>query len=182
MCKNFLMLTVFFILLASPLSLKAASDGELGETSSGTADISMGVTAKVQISDMPEVLDFGTYSGSGDLNQTDDVCVWTNVSNGTYKVTASGSGTEGAFTVARGETATVAYQVWWRPSLDGGVEYVQLESGEASASQSGANTESPSCSSGGKSATFKVLFKRNTLLSSPPGEYRGTLSLMIAPP
>lgn len=155
-------------LLTTGMSAIAATQGTAGATSTGTAVVSVTIADIVQISDMNDFA-FGTYSGTGDLNGTDDVCIYRN-GTGNYTVTATGSGAANAFTMTDG-TNTIAYSV----TLDGAA----LTSGTA-ANQTGAHASSANCA-GTPNKTLNVDVLAADLQAAPAGAYTGTLTLLVAP-
>ena len=136
---------------------------------------------QAQISKLSDV-SFGTIANfSTDLTNSQSICVY---SNGTgqstvYHVTASGSGTGSAFTLASG-ASTIPYEVEWSSS-PGKTSGTSLTSGTALTLQtSGAN--SASCSSGiATSASLIVILRTATVQAARAGTYSGTLTLTVAP-
>jgi hypothetical protein len=123
-------------------------------------------------------LALGNWSGSGDEEDDEDVCIYTNKAAATYYVTASGSGAASAFTLASGGN-TLAYSVYFN-DVTGTVGEAQLTATTKSAQQTGANTSSQTCS-GGNNANFHVVIAEAALLAAPSGAYTGTLTLLIEP-
>ena len=160
-----------------PQSGRAASDGTLGTSSSGSASISVTIPNLILISGMADI-GFGTYSGVGDLNQNEDICIYTNKAAGTYRVTGSGSGGGGAFTLSDG-TNTLAYNVFYN-DVTGTTGEQQLTSGTPLGSQNGANTTSQNCG-GSNDANYHVQILGTNLLAAPSGAYSGTLTLLVEP-
>lgn len=156
-----------------------ATDGTRGTSSTGDLDITMSVPSLVKISHVAD-LSFGTYSGSGSTSRNDDVCVWTNLASGNYRVTARGNGAANAFTVKRANPATdtAPYTVRWNNAPGPGT--TALTADTISADFSGANTTNTTCS-GGVNANFQVSFTQSALLAVPAGEYSGVLTLIISP-
>lgn len=155
-------------ILAVSSGAMAASDGTAGATSTGTAEVSVTIADIVQISDMNDFA-FGNYSGTGNLSDTDDVCIYRN-GTGDYTVTATGSGTGNAFTMTD-STDTIAYSV----SLDG----TALTAG-TSVNQSGADASSADCG-GTPNKTLAVSISEADLQAAQAGSYTGTLTLLVAP-
>ena len=74
---------------------------------------------------------FGTINNfTTDLTYADNVCIYSTAPGGRYHVTATGSGTGGAFTLASG-TNQLAYDVQWA-ALSGQTTGTALTSGVAS--------------------------------------------------
>lgn len=154
---------------------EAAHDGVLGPTSTGDTDLSLSVPNLVKITGVAD-LNMGTYSGSGPLVTSDDVCVFTNDASGAYKVTARGSGTSFAFTLTDTNSHTMNYTVRWNDLST----VISLAADTASSTRAGGNTTSQNCS-GGNSAQFEVTLTASALLSKPAGTYTGVLTLIIEP-
>jgi len=156
----------------------APTDGDLDTTSEGSTTMQLEVARLVKISNLVDI-NFGTYSGSGALEADKDVCVWTNHPDATYVVTASGDGTDSAFTLSSG-TEVVGYLVYWNDTT-GTVGNSVLAKGEVSATMSGANTASLSCA-GTDNANYQIRILEEDLLSVKPGAYIGVVTFVIAPP
>lgn len=176
------------------LVLSALSYPQLGETlsnpgspsspsSSASLDIDLTVATLFRISGISD-LSFGSYSGSGPLSRDDDVCVWTNASGGSYRITARGSGGSFAFLVTKSgdDSRTIPYSVRWN-TTSGTTGNAAIAANVTSGNLFGANTQSSSCSSGPASTgNFQVTFAQADLLSSPSGTYTGTLTLIVSAP
>lgn len=120
------------------------------------------------------------YSGSGDLPDDEDLCVWTNDPDGTYTVTATGSGADSAFTVVEKSPGThiVPYKVYWNTTSGPGTK--ELFKGVETEVLTGANTQSQTCTLGSSdTANVQVKFKEADLLASPPNGYTGVLTITI---
>jgi hypothetical protein len=169
---------IFGVLSAFVFSPYAkAADGTLGSTSTGVSTVTVTVPDLIKISSVADI-SFGTYAGSGDLNANDDVCVYTNKTGGAYRVTGTGSGAAGAFTLASGGN-TLSYAVFFNDQ-SGTTGEQSLTAGTPLGSQSGANTSSLTCG-GSNDANFHVRIVEANLLAVPSGAYTGTLSLLVEP-
>lgn len=155
----------------------AATDGTVGATSTGTAEINVSIPQLIKISGLAD-LNFGTYSGSGDLDLNENVVVAGNDSSAspTYRVTASGSGASSAFTVSNG-TETLPYRVFFND-----------QAGIAGTTETAATT--PLTNQGGihtslgtntENANYRVLFAETALQNAAAGAYTGTLTLVVEP-
>ncbi len=127
--------------------------------------------ADVQITAFND-LTFGTWGASGDMVQTDDLCVY-NSFDDNYKITATGSG--GSFQMTSGGD-NLSYEVRFR---QGGGSYVQLTH-NSSSSFTNANTTSATCS-GGTNSTLQVTVRDTALAAARPGNYSGVLTLLLEP-
>ena len=173
MIKKIALAAAFVALSAT--AAYAATQGTLGATSTGTADISVTIAEQFRISSIQDYA-FGTYSGTGNLTANDDVCVYNN-GTGDYRITASGSGAASAFTVASGAN-TIAYQVFYN-DVTGTTGAVQLTAATQSGVQTGANTTINDCSAGGLSGNVEVRMLQAALQAAPAGAYTGTLTLLV---
>lgn len=173
-----LLLCIFCSAIFSQDAARAASDGALDTTSTGDTFITLGVTNLVRITGVSDI-NLGTYSGSGDLSQADDVCVWTNQSGGNYKVLAQGDGASNAFTLTGQIGSPLPYAVRWNGTT-GTASNTALVADTLSAAFSGASTTSSNCA-GGSTANFQVILDGADLLAAKPGIYTGVLTFVISP-
>lgn len=117
----------------------------------------------------------GTWSGSGDLNGSDTLCVFIN-SGALYSVTATGSGVGGAFSVSNG-SVPVAFNAQWN---DGGGAQA-LSPGVAMGNRANANSTSVDCAGGtGNNATFSVTVPAaNLQTATGTGTFSGSVTLTV---
>jgi len=167
---------IFILFVFSTFSM-ATSDGALGATSEGSADMTLEIARLVRLSNMAD-LAFGQYSGSGNLSADRDVCVWTNDADATYVVTATGDGENSAFTVSA-DTEILAYSLYWNDSTGTENNHL-LTANQVSAEMSNANTSSLSCG-GVDNANFQVVLNQTALQASRPGAYAGVITFVVAP-
>ena len=170
-------LLFFSVALFSVVPVQADNDGLLSSDSLGSTPLSLSIPSLVKLSGI-ENLNFGNYIGPGNAVLADDVCVYTNLSTGQYKITARGSGSSYAFTLTNG-TQEIPYTVRWNNST-GTSGNVDLSANTTSSTFTGANTSSVTCS-GGNSANFQVTISQNALLSVKAGSYNGILTLIVQP-
>lgn len=154
---------------------QAATDGTPGATSTGTTDISATSPNLARISNMDDI-SLGSWDGTTDLAETEDVCVWSNT--GAYQITAEGDGAGNAFTLANGAN-TVAYTVQWDDAATGSASGTALTSGTPLTTQSTSAT-STTCGAGANSSLI-VGVASSEFESVPAGTYTGTLTLVVAP-
>lgn len=159
-------------------SALAATQGSMGATSQGDIQISAGVPDLVKISYLDD-LSLGTFSGTGDLTGSDDVCVFSN--NGGYNIDAAGSGTGNAFELTGGSTgSTVPYSVEWGNTAG-------AASGSAVTPSTGltgvtGSFTTPSCQGGSSlNATLMVRISEADLSGAAADTYTGTLTLTVSP-
>lgn len=156
----------------------AATDGTPGATSTGTALVTMQTQALARITDLDDI-DLGTWNGTTGLSAADNICVWSTTRG--YQITASGSGTAGAFTLTDG-TDTIAYSVAWDDAA-GAASGTALATGTALTAQASGAT-SATCQGGTTpTATVLVSVSQTDLEAATfnSAVYSGTLTLVVAP-
>ena len=127
--------------------------------------------ANVQITKLTDLI-FGSWSGTGDLVQTDLVCIYNTV-DANYKISATSLA--GSFQMNSGSNL-LPFEVRFQGSVGG---LTQLSYNTPTAFTS-ANTVSTACA-GGTNATLKVTVTESALSAAVPGNYSGTLSLILEP-
>lgn len=92
----------------------AATQGDLGAASTGTLRITVSVASRALLSGLADVA-LTSSETAGDLAATQTVCIWTNAATRRYSVTATGSGSNGAFELAgQGDTpASLPFSAQW---------------------------------------------------------------------
>lgn len=128
----------------------------------------------VKLQGMDDLL-LGNYSGNGDVSATESFCVYSNGS-GAYQVTANGNGNNGDFALLSNGTA-VPYSVEWND----GSSVSPVSANSNLTQRQNATSDVTTCSSGGSNASINIRLLEADLNSSPAGNYRGTLTLIIAP-
>jgi hypothetical protein len=129
----------------------------------------------VRISNMND-FSFGSWTGVGDLVQSDSICIHDSSTANTnrYTIRATGSGGGGAFSLNSGPN-TLAYAVAWQGS-QGGI--VNLTSG-TNTNFRRAST-STTCG-GGTNATLRITITEANMLAATAGSYSGTLTILLQP-
>jgi hypothetical protein len=165
--------------LAAQGSAYAATQGSLGSTSTGSISIGASVPNRVELSGLSDV-SFTNQDPSLPASNAQNVCVWSNTSTKGYNVTATGSGTASAFTLANG-AATVPYSVEWAGS-SGQTSGTGLTSGTALTGLTSTATN-PTCSAGPSSTASLVvrISAANLQAMQAATTYTGTLTLVVAP-
>lgn len=130
--------------------------------------------ALVRISNMND-FNFGTWSGTGNLTASDNVCIYDSVNNN-YRIRGSGSGTGGAFTLANGAN-TLPYSVTFQGTVGGAVA---LTANVQTAAIRAANTTSSTCA-GGTNATISITITAANMLTVDAGTYTGVLTILLRP-
>jgi hypothetical protein len=170
-------LACMLALLATGAS--AATQGTLGSTSTGSVSINASVPNRIQLTGLTDV-SFLNQDPAVAAASTQNVCVWSNTSTKGYFVTATGSGTASAFTLANG-ALTVPYSVEWAGS-----------SGQASGTALAVSTAfhgltstatNPTCSAGPTSSASLIvkISTANLQAMQAATTYTGTLTLVVAP-
>ena len=165
-------------LLASSAA-EAATQGSLGATSTGSISIGASVPNRVQISGLSDV-SFANQDPATAALSAQNICVWSNTSTKGYNVTASGSGTANAFTLANG-ALTTPYTVEWAQT-SGQSSGTALATGTALTGQKSTATNAL-CASGPASTASLIVKMSTTSLQSMQAAttYTGTLTLVVAP-
>lgn len=157
----------------------AATQGSLGATSTGTVSISASVPSRARISGLSDVA-FTNQDPAVAASNAQNVCVWTNTATKAYTITASGSGTSGAFTLSDG-SGTVPYSVAWAPSINQ-TSGATLTAGTASGSLTSTATHQTCASAPSASASLIVGISSADLGTMSAGSsYLGTLTLLVTP-
>ena len=132
---------------------------------------------KVRITNLSDVA-FGTVANfSVDAVRSESVCVYANTNSSGYYVTATGTGSSGAFQLSSG-TASMPYVVQWSasPGQSSGVELtpnLPLTGQVSTASHQTCNNGPVS------SASLIVVLRSAALSSATAGSYSGTLTLLV---
>jgi hypothetical protein len=163
------------IALAGPAD--AATQGSIGATSTGSVAITASVPNRALITSLTDV-SFTNADPSVAATSSQGPCVWSNTSTRNYTITASGSGTSGAFTVASG-SSVIPYSVGWANSA-GATSLTALTAGTASSAVA-SNATNISCGGSGNS-TLKVTIGATDLQNMvATNSYTGTLTLVVTP-
>ena len=176
--KFSLLVKVLVFTLSFVPAISLADDGSLGASSTGEFEISVEVPALVQVSNL-EDLNFGTFvpDEKGALILDDNFCIYRNSSAGLYSITANSP--EGGFNLKNG-SESVPYEVFFNNET-GTTSNTQLSYNTQLASQTGANSTSPDCSTGGFSANIQIRIPTTNLKQVPAGNYQGNLILNVEP-
>jgi len=123
---------------------------------------------------------FGTI-GVAPVDQvlTDNLCVYSTAVSGRYTITARGSGSGSAFTLASGGN-TLPYEVQWA-FASGQSSGSVLSPGVAVAGTTTNRTDSTCGLTGSLTASLIVVLRTAAQQSGKAGTYSGTLTLLVAP-
>jgi hypothetical protein len=157
----------------------AATQGTLGATSTGTISISASVPNRARITGLGDVA-FTNQDPNTAASNAQNVCLWSNTATKGYTITASGSGTANAFTLANG-SLTVPYSVQWSGS-SGQTSGSALTAGTASTGFVSTATNQ-TCASGPTSSASLIVNIATTDLGAMQAatSYTGTLTLLVTP-
>jgi len=162
-------------------SAQAATQGTLGPTSTGSVTITASVPSRAQITGLTDVSFAGVDPTTAATSAQND-CVWSNTSNKGYSITATGSGSSGAFTLTDSSaTLSVPYTVQWAAST-GQSSGTALTAGTALTGLT-STAVSPTCSGSPTSTSSLIVNMSATALQSMTSStsYTGTLTLLVTP-
>jgi len=172
MKKNILAISLAAVFTFGGSAMADTTDGTIGTTSEGTADVSLTIPAFAQVTGMTD-LAFGSWSGTGDQTATDTVCVYDN-SDGAYDVTFTGSA---GFVMA--STATVADTVAYSVVYNDGTSDLTMVSGTAQGAV-GANTTATDCSSTDTGTITLTIAEATLAASTAHNDYTDVLTMLVA--
>lgn len=164
-------------LVAGSMNVSAATvDGSLGLTSTGTQDVTLGITDLAKVTGIAAI-GLGNYTGTGGLSQSDTMCVYRN-GTGSYSVTlTSANAAAGAFRLNAG-TNFVTYAVDWTDNGTVGTT-TGVASGTAVTGQGG-DASSQTCG-GVDNATLAVGVTEAALQAAPTGSYTDVITILVSP-
>ena len=172
----FFKLTIVSLIFIFNSIAKSATDGVLGNPSTGTTDIQIFIGSAAKIYGLSDI-DFGSVTAPfSDVSNNIPFCVYTSTS--AYTINANGTNdNSGNFRLSNG-TDFVIYQAWWndRKTIAGSV---QLSPSVTLISQAGDNALSATCST--ENANLKIMITGVELTGKTSGLYSDTLTLVIAP-
>lgn len=159
---------------------QAATQGSLGATSTGTVNITASVPNRAQITGLSDI-SFASVDPTVEASNAQSVCVWSNTSTKGYNITATGSGSAGAFSLASGALPVVPYSVQWSQSASQS-SGTALTKGTALAGQVSTATK-PTCNSGPATTSSLIVSIAATDLQNmtASASYTGSLTLVVAP-
>lgn len=138
--------------------------------------------ADIRISSM-NAFSFGTWTnGDGDLTSNDRTCIYRDDAGSDYRVTITDDSTITASAFRMQDvpnTSELAYEVRWNDTAaDGGTV---VTDGTALTGQSGANTSSSDCSTGGVTSNIQIRITSADLGSATAGSYSAEISILAEP-
>ncbi len=189
-----MLLAVVLCLFASGQVIWAATAGNLGTTSSGSLDITVINNEFALIFGLNDI-DLGTWSGTGDMNADEDICVAVSSTLPTflgqprfYRLIATGDGSAAnpnSFTLSNG-VADISYRVFLTDA-NGQVEMLpgDITSGNQFIGTPAYNANINAFFSGAANpcitpnATISILIEESELATGA-GRHTGTLTLELA--
>jgi len=171
--RKLLLLGLLGIFAAS--DAMAATDGSVGPTSAGTADLSVTIPQLIRIRGLRDFT-WNYTTGIGDLDDNEDINISANYAAGGYRVTGTGSGAANAFTVTDGSD-TIAYAVRFNDST-GTAGNTAITAGTAFTGQTGAVSPLGNSTD---NANYEVIFTEANLQAALAGTYTGVLTLTVQP-
>jgi hypothetical protein len=163
----------------------AATDGAIGLSSTGTVDISVNKGNVVRVSALVDFITPVWSVGDGDINQTQNVCVYANNAGGDYQVRlTSGNALGPQWRLSNGLGDFIAYAVAWVDSAGGtfagSTAGPGFGSGVLSVNQDNGDQNDPDCG-GGPTATLALEILSGNLTPAPNGSYTDTLTVTVTP-
>lgn len=153
----------------------AATQGTIGATSTGSVAVSASVPARARISNLSDVTIAAT---AGAVSSAQGPCVWSNTATRAYRITASGSGNAGAFSLTNG-TTPIPYNVDWA-AAPGAVSFTPLSATTQSAPFIA--TSATSNCAGGPDSTLRITIGAQNVAKMVSGQvYQGTMTLVVTP-
>jgi hypothetical protein len=134
---------------------------------------------QVRVTTLSDVA-FGTIANfTSDLINSQSICVYSTGTSGTYHVTATGSGSGGAFTLSSG-TNTLAYEVQWSATSGQGTG-TSLTAGVALNGLTSTATQQRCTNGPATTASLITILRATAVGAASAGAYSGTLTLLVAP-
>lgn len=123
---------------------------------------------------------FNTVSATPvDQSRADNLCIYSAAASGRYTITARGSGSSNAFTLASGGNA-LPYEVQWASSANqssGTTLSPNVALAATTTNRNNSNCNQPAS----LTATLIVVLRASAQQSVQAGTYSGTLTLLVAP-
>lgn len=181
-----LTLTVAVAVGLSAGTALAATDGTLGLSSTGTVDISVTLGNVVQISGLADFVVPLWTVGDGDVQLTQNICVFANNAGGDYLVTTTSANAAGPqWRLFDGGANYVNYDIGWVDAsggtFAGSTAGPAFASGVTSNNQDFADQVDPLCA-GGPTATLAIqMLEAGNLDAATDGVYTDVLTVLIQP-
>ena len=157
----------------------AVQQGELDdEESYGEINFEIEIAELTQISDLDDFY-FSNWDMKSNMQQSDQVCVYSNSASGKYHITARGSGSGYAFEVTNGEH-NVPYDAYWKDKITGSGIGKKLKPNKQLKNRKRGSKTHFDCN-GLTNAVITIRFLKDDLEGATGSSYHGNLILEIAP-
>ena len=188
MRRRFLRISGFKLSTAAALliysaSAHAATQGTPGPTSTGTITINASITPEVNISGLNDITFDATrlitaLNTQADATVSDQICVWSNLPDGSFYITATGDGAANSFRLNDG-TRTIEYY----PFISDSVGKSEALNAGIKSSQFTGLADFPDCSGlGFGDVTLDiVLLAADIATMEATTTYTGVLTLLVSP-
>lgn len=176
--KNFFSLFLILIIFNIKYSV-AASQGRLGEVSIGDIDIDLVLEDRVNITNLNSI-DLGLWSGQGDLNIYDDVCIYS--STGKYQITIYNNyASNQDFSLKNQDNDyKIPIKIGWSDKAYTNNGYTMAKHNISIKNQKNADREYFDCN-GDNNARLIYFIPEKRIADAPGGDYKSSFSIMIAP-
>lgn len=178
--KTYLVATMIGLLAAG--SAFAATQGDEGTTSTGTAEVDVVIPKLVKITGLTDVTD--TFDGNTAYDESIEPVIYSNLGvGGSYSVRVDSVndytlGTADAFYVGNNaNTAEILFTAHWNDQAGTSGE-VLLTEGSAQGSQTGYTSDATSTTA---NANLRIRMSAANMLAVPHGTYGATLTILITP-
>lgn len=173
------------ICAASSIQAFAATDGTLGASSNGSANVTLTVPKLVRVSFPNADIDLGTYTPGSGKNVTETFCIYSNQGAGSVNinVTVDPQNTPGAGTqpVLKSGAFDIPYTLNFNLAAGASVSSNIQVAGVTVNNHSSANTTSPTCSAGASNShEFNVVVADAAMSAVPAGSYSDTIDVTVA--
>ncbi len=121
----------------------------------------------------------GTWSGSGDAANNDDVCIYS--PDGSYDLLAEGPTYSGDYVLENGADKIPVTVYWNNTTGTSGRSTLDSANNPSLSGVTGGHTSNETCS-GGSTANISWKALESDLLGVPPGEYTATISTTVSTP
>lgn len=140
-------------------------------------NVDIEIAEAVRVSSLTNV-DFGTYSGTGDVSEVREFCVYSNNAGAAYNVTLSSpQQNAGAFFVENpGATASIGYTLWFKDDVTPG-----KGTAVGLGAISGVGDNSAHDCGGGTNAKLTVDLLETSMQVAATDDYSDTVTLLVAP-
>ncbi len=174
-------------LLLIPLQGFAATDGTLGQTSTGTLNINLTLNNTIQISQLEDIaIDYTLGVDTGDVDEFSPACVFINSASPNYKVKINGQNDAGGkLYLSDGQAVpnTIEYVAKWH--TDSSATSASPSTLVPNTDANIANTIKPtssSCDAGvNNNASIQFTIEEGDLTTATAGVYTDVVTILVTP-